>query len=401
MRVAEMKAREDFDVLLMETLSQGWTQQYDTPIVVSGTSQGRDTAFRYHPFLGAYYTNRLGARGRRFLRDAIRFTPNRRRLLAQWIATDILGNKAGLRFLSQTGFWVAPPMANIDQWVVIPGNQRIRVFDFSRMKTRVFLKDGFEPATMLREIALRGSGKHGPFQSLDDFCPSGSFLEEPILDGWDLNRIPPWIKRNRLQNQARKTLLRWLERTEEFVERRAYVDDLVVQLQAATEEIRERYGDVIPLAMSWIEALEEFTHVLPDSLRIAQTHGDFQWGNVFYCRGEDSTVLIDWEHSGRRSFYYDLFTEALEARRFTLDSDTFVRRLRSYLKGTRLGSPIDSIGGGKRVGLLAVFLLETLYFFMAESLSGPYKTPPEALLGVVKQWILIGDELQGLKEASL
>ena len=103
MRVAEMKAREDFDAVLTATLSKGWSRQLDAPMIVSSTDDSEGLAFRYHRFLGAYYTKHLGVRGRRFLRDSIRFTPNRRRLLAQWLATDLMGNPLGLKFLSQAG----------------------------------------------------------------------------------------------------------------------------------------------------------------------------------------------------------------------------------------------------------------------------------------------------------
>ena len=393
MRVAEMRAREDFDAVLTATLSNGWSQQIGTEMSVSASKGSQGLAFRYHRFLGAYYTSHLGSRGRQFLRDGIRFTPNRRRLMAQWLATELLGNQVGLKLLSQGGFWLSPPVKEAQQWVVIPGNQRVRVFDFSTMTTRVFLKEGFQARTMQQEIALRGSGKPGPFQPISAACPNGTFLEEPILDGWDLNRVPPWMNRKKLKKRARNLLLRWLERTQETVSRRDYVNDLVLRLNDSIKKVRIRYGDRLPQAESWIASLQERTEILPDQLITAQTHGDFQWGNVFVDRGGEDIVLIDWEHNKRRSLHYDFFTESLEARRFSLGNRTFVGRMRAYLEGKPLGAPIDALGGNKRLGLLAVCLLETLEFFLSEALSGPYKTPPESLLGVIEQWPLVDDEL--------
>ena len=387
MRVAEMKEREDFDSVLRSTLTRGWSDQLGESVEVAGEGTLHvDQEFRYHRFLGAYYTPYLGSRGRKFLRDSIRFTPQRSRLLAQWLATEVFGNSVGLKVLGQPGFWLVPGPVRTRQWVIVPGNQRIRVFDFSTMTTRVFLKEGFDAGSMKREITLRSSGKDGPYQSITSFCPEGTFLEEPILDGWDMNRIPPWLNRSRLQQLTRKRLLRWLERTQETTEREAYVQRLQSDMVQHTADVRQRYGLGLPSMEAWISSLVHATEVLPQTLITAQTHGDFQWGNVFVSRQGQSVNLIDWEHSERRSFYFDFYTETLGARQFSRGSLLFTERLARYLRGDSLNSPVDGIGGGKRRGLLAVFLLETLRFILMEAVSGPYSAPPESLQGALEQW---------------
>ena len=69
---------------------------------------------------------------------------------------------------------------------MIPGNQRVEPRLHNRDDPSV-PEGGLQARTMQQEIALRGSGKPGPFQPISAACPNGMFLEEPILDGWDLN----------------------------------------------------------------------------------------------------------------------------------------------------------------------------------------------------------------------
>jgi hypothetical protein len=393
MRVSEMKEREDFASLLHGTLSAGWSEQFGCEIRVSEESEPDSLAFRYHPILGAYYTADLCEAGRRFLRQSIRFTPNRNRLLAQWFVTDLAGSRLGFKVLDKQGFHVHGPLAHANHLVVVPGNQRLRIFDFKRMKTRVLLKQGFDPSTMQREIQLRSSSVDGPFWKIDAASPDGSFLEEPIVGGWDVNRIPPWISRKKIQQLARKRLLRWLERTREEVSRDEYLETLVKRIHRSSREVEERFGHLNPHLESWCDGLRGDAGALAETLETSLTHGDFQWGNVFLRRGDETVLLIDWEHNGRRSFHYDFFTEALGGRR----GAGLAARVKDYLGGQSLASPLDGLGPVRRRGFLAIFLLETLLFFLQESLSGTYRNPSKGLLILEEELQLLGPTLSGLQ----
>lgn len=392
MRVAQMREREDFEAHLLATLARGWSEQYAREIVVSPQSIEGGVSFRTHKILGAFYTRRLGPQGRKFLRDSLRFTPRRRRLLAQWIATDLVGHWIGLRALSDPAFWVSADLPNPEQLLVVAGNQRIRIFDFARMRARVLLKEGFQKETMEREIMLRTSGVQGPFHKIHAFCPQHSFFEEELLQGWDLNRVPPWLNRKKLKKSARKLLLRWLERTRESADRDGYLDDVAARFRKASQEVQGRFGPVFPQSERWLELLGARAADLPTSIQLALTHGDFQWGNVFFERKISKICLIDWEHQGKRSFHHDFFTEALGARRGV----GMARRISAYLEGKTLGSPIDDIGGTKRVALLALFLLENLIFFLEESLTGPTLAPSQGLLATIDELAPFGHDLGGI-----
>lgn len=392
MRVAQMREREDFEAHLVRTLARGWSEQYEREILVSSESIEGGISFRTHKLLGAFYTRRLDVRGREFLRRSLRFTPRRRRLLAQWVATDLVGHWIGLKALSDPAFWVSPALPNPEQLLVVAGNQRIRIFDFARMRARVLLKEGFHKATMEREITLRTSGVQGPFHKIHAFGPEHSFFEEELLEGWDLNRVPPWLNRKKLQKSAKKLLLRWLERTRVSADRDGYLDDVAARFRKASQEVSDRFGPVFPQGERWLELLRARAGDLPTSISLAQTHGDFQWGNVFLERKISRISLIDWEHHGQRSFHYDFFTEALGARRGV----GIARRIVAYLEGKTLRSPIDCIGGGKRVALLALFLLENLIFFLEESVAGPTLAPSKGLLATIDELSPFGHDLGGI-----
>lgn len=389
MRVPEMKAREDFEGHLHATLAQGWSRELGQPVSVSPTPVSGSVPFLTHRLLGGFFTKNLCPRGGQFLRDAMRFTPRRHRLLAQWAATELTGRGPGMTLLSQPAFWVRGPVPTPENLLIVAGNQRLRLFDFHRMRARVWLKDGFSPRTMVREISLRSGPTPGPFRPLLAWDDGGSFFEEDLLDGWDLNRIPPWLPRKRLQTQARKTLLRWLERTQEAVDTDAYLDELKPRFHQSLQTLRQRFGPVFQPAEDWCNALANCTQRLKCPVLLAQTHGDFQWGNVFYERSTGEVVLIDWEHNGRRSFHFDFFTEALDAR----SSRRLAQRVRDFLGGDLFAGPLAQIAPPHRQPLLALFLLETLIFFMEESLTGPTRAPSAGLLAFIDACAAFGPGL--------
>jgi hypothetical protein len=115
----------------------------------------------------------------------------------------------GLKLSSRPGFDVSPQIPNADAMVIIPGNQRIRVLDFSTKRCRVFLKEGFDSATMANEIRLRGNGNSGPFPPITSAADNASWFEEALLDAYALPRCPPAIDKSVCEKEALKLLEEW------------------------------------------------------------------------------------------------------------------------------------------------------------------------------------------------
>ena len=394
MRIAQMKRREDFDQILIQTLARGWSEERGEAVDVSRDPLPGGQRFQTQPLLNAYFTATLCRAGRRFLRDGIRFTPHRMRLPVQWALSGPMTRRSALNVASKDAFWVAPPFARGETRLVIPGNQRVRVFDFDLERSRVFPKVGFSPDGMLREIALRMGPIPGPFLPILSSSAEGSYLEEAIIQGWDLNRTPPWRRPTRLRRHAQRLLARWLERTRERKRTVEVVDAAREAYLTALAAARARFPRALPDPLeTWADALAERANA-GSVIDVARTHGDFQRGNIFVTRARRDVILIDWEHQGIRSMHYDFFTEGLGAR----TNQGRGARLRRYLAGGKTDSPIDDLHPAKRRQALALFLLEDLTFFLKESVAGPLRAPSEGLLGYLDALAHFGPTLSGLTE---
>ncbi len=177
MRISELRQREAFDSVLCETLSRGWTEQYghDVSVSVTGTS---GQVWRAQPLLSAVFTSDLHERGRQFLRDFFRHTRTRSRIVPQWIAGTIMTTAVGLRASSRAFLRVTPPLVDAGNLVIIPGNHRVRVFDFGHGTVRTLLKPGRDRQRIATEVQIRGQRTDGPFLPVHRWSSDHLWMEE-------------------------------------------------------------------------------------------------------------------------------------------------------------------------------------------------------------------------------
>ena len=242
--------------------------------------------------------------------------------------------------------------------LVLPGNQRLRAFDFGRGTTRVHLKQGFDAASIRTEVAVRGGGRQGPFPQITRSDPEGTWFEEPIVQGFVLSRCPPWKPRARYEAEGLRLLEEWLTASEKTADVAPYVASVHARFAELCDAFAERYPDE-PRALGRAgEVLAARANTL-DKLTLAHSHGDFQPGNLLVEQRTDRVFLTDWEYSARRSRRFDHLVHEL--------------RLRSAVG---LATRVRSYGGDRAEGALA--LLEELVRLLEENLSGCYIAPSVA-----------------------
>src|SRR5690554_6299397 len=242
MRISQMKQREDFDEILVETLSRGWSEQFGHPVELSlkKPTATRDAQnWRLQPLLSMYCALSPTRKARHFLRDSFRFSPFFWRILPQWFLGTAATTSLGLYVGGQQGFWVTPQVENAESMVLLPGNQRIRVFDFSRGRVRTFLKVGFENGTMQTEIGMRA--QDGPFTPILEFDADFTWFEEPILAGYDLTRCPPWFPKKRLIRKAFSALDNWAAKSSEVFIASDYLKLLSDRIDVASDAVNARF----------------------------------------------------------------------------------------------------------------------------------------------------------------
>lgn len=354
MRIRELEEREDFAATLVRTLREGWTAQYGRPIKVSRERTGRGQPWVLNPVFSAFHTPDIGAAGRRFLIDGLRYTPRRLRAPLQWAVVTMAGTRVGLRTTGRFGFEVTPPVPGATEMVVVPGNQRVRVFDFAARVSRVHLKAGFDPGAMKVELDVRSSGD-GPFPPVREVDPGGRWFVEPLLEGFSLPRCPPWRPARQYRRRAIASLSSWLDRTETRVEAAEHAGRVEAEIRQLTTVLDDHAVEQrMAAALPGLAARAGGAGVIP----LAQTHGDFQPGNIFVETGRDQVYLIDWEFSGQRHRSYDGLVMALSAR-FPVG---LANRLRSFIAVGPDPELAPLLAGaaslGAREQLVALFLLE-------------------------------------------
>lgn len=377
MHVSEMRRREDVAGVLAATLASGWSTEFGTSVTVtSGPAPGAQVWRERRPF-GAFGVDRLQDSARAYLRDGFRFTDKMWRLPVQWAGGTLAATPAGLHLLAGESFSVAPEVPYAEARLVIPGNLRVRVFDFAAGVVRAMPKTGFSLEKFAREIAVRGSGASGPFPAITRAGEEGTWFEEPLIDAYALPRCPPGLDRVRLARRALDALDAWSHPS-------AVVEPAKVWAADARDRLRRRLRALAArfVAVPWgpiEQAADALASTAADAGDVITCtgHGDCQPGNVLVRKRDHAVLLIDWEHSSRRSRHYDRLVFALRMRA----PRGFSERVASLLADTT--SPLLAslpAHRAERAALVAVAVLEDLVWYADESLGEPFIAPSEGLL---------------------
>lgn len=370
MRLSELNGREDALAVLAATLAEGWTAQFGRPVRVETVFSPGAQAWRLQPLLSVLVTGRASSTVRRFAADTFRYTPQSWRKVPQWLLGTALASSPGLRLSARPIMWASPPVRDAENLLVLPGNRRVRVFDFGASRCRVMLKPGYDPLAMRAELRVRCSGD-GPFPKVTAWDPEGRWLEEPIIDGFALPRCPPWRNRASLEQEAHHLLARHLAATARPVEAAARVAALVTELEESVPRLDRQLGtDMATRLTPVLPVLARVASTL-GPIRLAEAHGDYQPGNVLVERTTGRVLLSDWEHSAQRFDHYDALVWGLQARRAT----GLQGRVASFLADGTIRGVAALLPEGKdaawRRGAFALFLLEDLLWMAHDGLSGP------------------------------
>lgn len=394
MRISEMTQREPFTEILSATLSAGWSEQYGGDVQVLPPDATRGIEWLVQPVLSACYVPQVMPSARRFLRESFRYSSRPLRRPAQWVLGTLLTTSLGIRISGHPYFRAAGRLPYPEALLVLPGNQRIRVFDFATGVVRTFLKVGFDPGTMLREIEIRGTGRVGPFPSLTRWDSHGRWIEEGIIDGWPLPACPATVNRGTLEEQAFALLDRWLTESAEAVDARAWSTKLQASIRSHAENLDTRFPFAYTESLNrWATCLAAQAATLGE-ITVAESHGDFQPGNIYVERATGEARLIDWEHSRRCFAIYDVLVYYLRLR-FPLG---LAGRLRGYCSGARLPQwpGFQRTDARARQAELALVLLEDLDWRAGHSIAGVYHAVPASLMAYCRELESLGPNLEDL-----
>jgi len=376
MRINELRAREDFDRILYETLeaSLGDFCGRDIGKISEVSASPGGQVWRAHNLLSAYCTDELVRAGRRFLADQLRFTPVAWRAPAQWVLGTALASRMGLRVAGVPGFQLSHAIPDSGRYLIIPGNRRIRLFDFQRGVTRTVAKAGFDADSIEREVMVRAHKAAGPFPSIDRVDPDGRWFDERILVGYALPRCPPWRGRQRWERRAKQQLASWLDASAGAASFDDYLSELLKRIDDRSLSLDT--GSFIPANAVSRLASGARSGLQGRELAVALTHGDFQPGNIFVDTAAGQAVLVDWEFAAQRQRAFDGFVYELKSRFPAGLAD----RVTAYVRvGPPAGASLllpSATARGTRESFAALFLLEELEWHLHAMNSAEYERVP-------------------------
>lgn len=383
MKIDEILRREDYLTSICKSLEVGWSEQFGVPYRVSEGMSDTAQNWTLQRFLSVFHTGMPGTDIRHFSQDLVRYTARRVRQYPQWLLGTARARPLSLRLLGRAGFFVEPGVPNAQQLLLLPGNRRHRVVDFSNRQTRVMLKAGFSRSAIEREVAVRAA-PGGPFVALTAW--GDTWFEEPLFDGRALNRWTDARQRDEWRRRAWTDLASWLMRSERESSAEDYLAGLSARAEAAAQESTSRYPAIACFPIS--ELLDRLANAAAKIgvVRLAETHGDFQPGNVMVNPQQDCVVLSDWEYSGERARDYDFLVYALGLRHPT----GVLNRLEQFASTGELAFDDECLSGEFadpvwRASALATAILEELVHLLEESLSGPFTSPPSGLVVLLRE----------------
>ncbi|MFA5623687.1 MAG: phosphotransferase [Bradymonadales bacterium] len=378
MRIAELKQRENFHSLFLASIEQLF-KSLEPDLALCEEPQLAFQQWYYHPFYGVFVQREFSKTGRRFLYDSMRHSPARWRCVAQRIAAQTLHYAPTFEALLRPAFALNGAIKSAKHAMILPGNQRIRFFDFEQMYCRVHRKVGFSENSLKNEIRIRQRlvGRYASILPITSLSPDLAYFDEPLIDFQPLNRYHQKLRTHDLIQRIANELFAIAKNDEQIVQAKQYSENILAKLWIKGDNLDKRWPGLSSqkLRLFW-EACAKLASYQGE-VHLALTHGDFQEGNILLAKNHHDFAIIDWEDAKIRFALYDALCYVLAARR----PKTLCARAKQYLKSSDdaafLG-PWKALYTNKK-SALALFLLEDWDWLLDASLREGIKYCPLGL----------------------
>lgn len=260
---------------------------------------------------------------------------------------------------------------NSEYLLIMPGNTKVKVFDYKNNKIFNLLKTGFETDGFLKEVAIRTGQNMRPYM-LPIRSIQGDVYEETLIDGCSLDRL----NRNTFPSVEEK------------------IGDIILDFQKGnriqksaekyTQELRQTISDKLKrIGCTSIQRdkLSSFISRLSlykgQSVVLANSHGDLQNGNIYISK-EKQIYIIDWETYDIRSLGYDVLTYYYQ---FRYRKD-YLNKIDNYLEDVGWDKMSVSFWGSivNKKEVLAIYLIEDILWQINECLSTAEKKASSGLM---------------------
>lgn len=381
MRISLLQQREPFEAIFGRTMARFLHERYGAPFTVRWHNEpGMILALRRKSqawFVNIYLNAIFPAQA-----EAALFEPLRRefsrsqvgwRRPIQQIYVKAASSPLTNRFFAQAWLEITPTVKGIENWLIVPGNHKIRILDRQAGTVTSILKDGFDAAFFQSELETRRAAEAAGVMvpPLSRVEASSSWFEEQYVLGTPLNRLPDAAEADRALHRVYSSLQPFYETSHQEQPVSVYVCGLASYAKILVEQNHLLDASHKQNLYTLIDRCEQ--HLQPwnnEPILLSSCHGDFQPANLL-ADGE-RTWLIDWEYARCCQAGYDALVYGLGARHPRGLAD----RVRDFVAGAA-ASTLDVEGSSahaadwssrpQRLRAAWIFLLEELVLHLHEN----------------------------------
>jgi hypothetical protein len=327
MRIDLLLQREPFAIILTQTLSRFWAEQYGLSfsarwLARPAAPEVRSTVGVQHWLVNVYLNAIFTPDVDPIVLDPIRREFSRslvwwkRPLQQAYVTLALSQGTAG--WLAQAMLAITPEVPGAAYKLIVAGNHKVRLLDRRADRAYGILKEGFNDRFLRRELAGRQAAVacQVPVPDLLEVARGVWWFSERYVSGTPINRLANDSEAGRAAQVVATALQRLLVATQQPVALEQYLEGLRAQVRREVAGSRilgavERQV-ILQQAEALVQAAIELAGVGSKPIVTALTHGDFQPANILL--NADGVWLIDWEYSARRQIGYDALVYALAAR---------------------------------------------------------------------------------------
>lgn len=255
--------------------------------------------------------------------------------------------------------------------IIMPGNMKIKIFDYRSKMIINILKEGFDLASLYTEVKVRTAYKERPYVLPLEILKEGVYKEK-LIKGCSVDRLDG-IRYSKVKGRIAHAIQDFQKGNRSDVDACVYCCGIVSLIENKIEQIR--CDNTIKVKIT--KFVHELLDLVEGMITIADSHGDLQNGNIFVS-DDDNVYLLDWETYQIRSIGYDILIYYYKFRYRT----DYLMRLDNFLQDDHWGdlssafwdNPVD------RKQVLIVYLLEDIIWHIEECLSTEEKRSSSGLL---------------------
>lgn len=296
MKFSDMLLREDFWKILEDTLQDN-TSYIGARGNVSVTDKTEDSTL----FANAQLNSIMSAHPSKAVVDYLKteYNVSGSLLRRMMVKGYLLAATTLVRKFSQKGLKVEfEDNVNEDDILIYPCNKKIRLFDFGKGMVYTMLKRDFPSLYFNRETKFR-LGHNASF--IPEIVESGKgCYSEKIINGMPLARInnPTFVER--CKEDAFKLVVS-LTKTDCLASASDYIQQLKTTcLEQLKQKPSFKGSDIVACIFDSLFDVQS-----GEKLSLVISHGDLQPGNIWWDKGGEQIVIIDWETVKMRSRFYD------------------------------------------------------------------------------------------------